>query len=415
MASLKMGWTGCNKLLKPAHVKLGTNWDDVVAGKCVAIDASVIMHGFLQGVGRKKKGVDDERMFDHIKDWHQILCLNGDSSALYLIAEQMHQWFLHRHLYMAKLVVFVFDPKHVDSWHCKKCKQMYDEHIKVKYDQSQNRQSKAKKQAASWNALAEGVVDANQRMKAGQTISLTNLRQLCCEFMENTSIVGKSMVNSIVVWADECNVIRKDARALKDKTSKQKHRINKKTSYGKPSKQNRASWPRILCVSSAIEADDQIAQLVRSGLIDLVFTTDTDLIACGCFNVANTCILGKVPSGQIFGYTTDSIMKWAISDEGVLDLSQRVNASNNDNYDYLIATFCLLSCLVGNDYAVGALSMTHAREVAKDQQKHGIYTYDVRSLAEVAAKAWKKSRNETRRSKVFNTYKSMTSWRRGRI
>ena len=111
-----MGWKDCNKLLKGAKVKF-TNWEEAVRGKNIAVDASVLMHGFLEGFGRKSKKCDDESMFGHIKAWRQILCLNKDSSALYLIAEKMHQWFLNRHLYMAKLVVFVFDPKYVDSWH----------------------------------------------------------------------------------------------------------------------------------------------------------------------------------------------------------------------------------------------------------------------------------------------------------
>ena len=110
-----MGWNA--KLLKDAQVTLGTSWDEVVGKKIIAVDASVLLHGFLEGIGRKRRGVDDENMFDHIKPWHQILSLNKDSSALYLIAEKMHQWFLSRRLYKAKLVVLVFDPKHVDSWH----------------------------------------------------------------------------------------------------------------------------------------------------------------------------------------------------------------------------------------------------------------------------------------------------------
>ena len=142
-----MGWENGNKLLKGALHDYGTNWAAVVAGKKIAVDVSVLMHAFLEGVGRKKKKVDDESRFDHIKVWHQILCVDKDSSALYLIAEQMQKWFVHRHLYMAKLVVFVFDPKYVNSWHCRGCKENYDEHIKVKYGLSQTRRYAANKQA----------------------------------------------------------------------------------------------------------------------------------------------------------------------------------------------------------------------------------------------------------------------------
>ena len=50
-----MGWKNGNKLLKGALHDYGNDWATVVAGKKIAVDVSVLMHAFLEGVGRKKK------------------------------------------------------------------------------------------------------------------------------------------------------------------------------------------------------------------------------------------------------------------------------------------------------------------------------------------------------------------------
>ena len=162
---------------------------------------------------------------------------------------------------------------------------------------------------------------------------------------------------------------------------------------------NPVAWPPIVCVNSPVEADDQLGYFHRCGLIDIVFTVDSDLIALGCFDI----VTKAANKGTIaMGYTTDSVMQRGLKIFQIQsDHEEWCKKSEAQRREYIRSLFCLISCVVGNDYVKGALTPSpESPREGKTYADHVVATFalkhsyteirDGRDVVEVAEQLWVK-------------------------
>ena len=382
--------------------RLGT-WKSVVSEKVVGVDISVLFHGLF---GKKTSVV------------RQMLTVNPEASVKYVVAETMNQWFIQHELFHAKVVVFVHDPKLVQQWHCSDCKKAFDKAIAVKYevtgrsrrqDAAVERDKEWKKKVAAFAAECAGQPEAVREATG---------KWLQAEF-DNTfkgSVVSKSLHDAFVDWVREHNIKVDSAKKIAEKR-KRSSTASKGPAVARgrrkkvvQPKEATWMWPLMKCLNSPIEADDQLAYLYHCGLVDVVLTVDTDLLAFGCFDIISgnvTSLTGGMPTG----YTFDSVAARLILNFGISD-SQWAKVVGQKRCLRLL--LCLLSCIVGNDYVVTSVDPQKACQFVGEWFRARLKTdpntwvpHDSmrRSIRHVAIQLWELDQRNNRTRKLKSSYK----------
>jgi len=368
---------------RPTSVaKLG-NWSQVVKGKIIGVDVSVLFHGLFPAKTLAR----------------QMLMVNATTSVFYLVAQRMNQWFAARGLQDAKGVIFVHDPKLVNQFHCDTCRRYFDNEISIKNTLS-GRKTKRDQRRAQELKWAERVREF-QRITDPEERRIVENKLLAAFriFANGASDIKQGLHAAFVAWVQVYNQDVANARALVEKRST---RGTRKRNGGRAHK---ASWPYIRCVNSPVEADDQLGCLYRSGLVDVILTVDSDLIAIGCFHMVNRGILGVSVNKKstVYGFTQQSVLAHAPTLFGIGRAQwQRVD----DKYNCVRCLWCLLSCVAGNDYVVGGLPASKARATIQDLVMRNGPVLTASAVADVAKGVWQKNVVNRRCTKLQQTYNS---------
>ena len=299
------------------------------SGKIVGVDVSVLFHALLAKGGKNPT---------HIR---QLLAVNPSTSVYYLVAKKMNLWLINHNLHTAKAIVFVHDPALVDKYHCSQCREMCDEHLAVKKEISgrnatANTAGRIKKQWEETYCKYQELKDPKDQIDA-----TPGLRDAWGKYQNSLNIVKLPMHQAFVAWVKLCNTQRDQAIALAAKT---RGKTSSKKIKPRNAKKDKATWPQLICINSPVEADDQLAYLYRYGIIDYVFSVDTDFFALGCFNVINSGWL-SVSNLKMFGYTEAHLFQQVAYKFGL------TLPTTNDQRQKMIRTLiCLISCIQGNDY-----------------------------------------------------------------
>ena len=357
---------------KPAEVSL-VSWRSRVEGKSVGVDISVLLHALFGGTSAKNAG-----LFEGMSAERMMLCVDPETSVFYLVAQKLNKWFMERQLFRAKVVVFVHDPKFVKRFHCEECKHVCEKDLGTKYKVTGRlRQATLRKQAAEkWRAAVKKYQDpmTNSIARTAEEIheATKELRQQLAAYMRNISVVTPSLHRAVAAWASVYNQARQDSLGLHQRDLKpdgKKMSTRQKVNDGAQKKtdirKNKALWPKIIRTNSPVEADDQLAYLYRTGILDVVLSVDTDLVAMGCTNLVTKGITSLSTSDRAMkGYTPTSL-----SSRAETLFNQKLNLEDREDKMQFRFFFCLLSCSVGNDYIHGALSPVDAVSVLRKVER----------------------------------------------
>ena len=187
---------------RPSSYVTFESWSNVVTGKVVGVDISVLFHGLF---GKKTNAV------------RHMLTVNPKTSVFYLVAQRMNEWFTARGLHEAEGVLFVHDPRLVDQFHCDGCFEAFKGDIKTKYDVS-GRTQQSRKQAECVRRWTEtvagfkGIQHAEDRLAAGP-----QLHSVFLECLKRSNIVTQGLHDAFVAWVHWYNDQLHNARRIRVK------------------------------------------------------------------------------------------------------------------------------------------------------------------------------------------------------
>ena len=386
-----------------AEVCLKGGWATQMKGKIIGVDISVLFHnifGFRHTAG-------------------QLLCVDPETSVFPLVCESMNAFFKNHALHMARGVVFVHDPKLVDKFHCDHCRGAYTEFMEIKYRLT-GREKHRKNQDQMRLKWDEIVAKYNTVSDAQAILDLeTEFPKLFKTHFKGTNCVTQPLHNAFVKWVADHNDRVTSARALKEKMVTSKSRKRKATTgtdgnNSTPTiKLDHAAWPLMVCINSPVEADDQLKYLQQCGFVDQVMSVDSDLLAMGCFNMISKGLGVLVTSkSPVFGYSRQSVFNRICLLCGV-GQSEFAQLSPVKQSTWMRGLLCLLSCVVGNDYVVGALDPDRGgSDVVKEfvQRKFAgesdgtTYSVTEEDVYAVAETSWAQVTSNSKKKKVKETY-----------
>jgi len=142
--------------------------------------------------------------------------------------------------------------------------------------------------------------DAEARQKMGEGLEADFYASF-----KDANAVTPGLHSAFVAWVHAYQIRVHNARAMMADTRNVSSRSERTANVAKEFPES--SWPDICCVNSPVEADDQLGYLYRCGLVDVVFATDSDLVAMGCYSMVSRGFLNVNRSVKPKGFTEESI------------------------------------------------------------------------------------------------------------
>lgn len=269
-ARVTMGVSNLVRLLWPCYktVKLA----EEIKGKIIAVDASVFLHAIASDVT--------------ITELRQ-----ANATCFVEVFAYLNIWYANKKLWLAKAIVFVFDCDLKREFHCDKCKELAEARLDDKNSVAgaERRQRREVAQAAFKNklsafnaALKNGHVDTQYVEEMRE-----ELRKLAGKFQGR----GPDLRLAMLVWITQHNnALARDAHGASggDLGGKKKRRKYQQNAAAKRRQKQydvkRKLQPRspIEILVAQAEADDCIARLCQTGVVDIGLSVDTDHIVWGC-------------------------------------------------------------------------------------------------------------------------------------
>jgi len=300
-------------------------------------------------VGKRVVGVDISVLFHSLfgdkTEVRQILSVNQEASVFYFVGQRLNKWFKDRQLYHAKAIIFVHDPKLANQFHCGSCKKKYKEDIAIKYKVSGRDATTANNKVhfQTWIKERDEFLSLDEHERNANEVESLR-RCFHNKVVKKSNVVTQALHNAFITWVHQYNIDVENAKILQND-----HKTKGKKASTTTTEQ--ATWPTMVCVNSPVEADDQLGYFHECGLVEVILTVDSDLIALGCFDIVTKGLTSPNKQAVPRGYTTKTVM-----DRGMklfaIDKNERDWRVKNikSQLEYIRTLFCFLSCIVGNDY-----------------------------------------------------------------
>lgn len=269
-ARVTMGVSNLVRLLWPCYktVKLA----DEIKGKTVAVDASVFLHAIASDVT--------------ITDLRQ-----ANATCFVEVFAYLNTWYANKKLWLAKAIVFVFDCDLEREFHCDTCKKLAEARLGDKNSVAGAERKQRRDDARA--AFKEQLSAVNTALKNGHvdTQCVEEMRERLRKLAGKFQGRGPDLRLAMLVWITQHNnALARDAHGASggDLGGKKKRRKYQQNAAAKRRQKQydvkRKLQPRspIEILLAQAEADDCIAHLCKTGVVDIGLSVDTDHIVWGC-------------------------------------------------------------------------------------------------------------------------------------